>query len=130
MKKYNYINGSTTWLPLLFSLPIHHIRSISVLPIIFSEMISIFKNKLDGSILPVPSNSKIEPVFSIRVIGDICITLELNGERVVFDNSSWIDISTWKAAIDNDVVIEIDVISIGMPYCLFLLTWHSLVHKQ
>ena len=130
MKKYNYINGSTTWLPLFFSLPIHHIRSISVLPIIFSEMVSIFKNKLDRSILPVASNSKIEPVFSIRVIGDICITLELNGERVVFDNSSWIDISTWKAAIDNDVVIEIDVISIGMPYCLFLLTWHSLVHKQ
>ena len=93
-------------------------------------MISIFQNKLDGSIPPVTSNSKIEPIFSIRVIGNICIALELNGERVVFDDSSWIDIAAWKATINNDVVIEIDVISIGMPYCLFLLTWHSLVHKQ
>ena len=84
-------------------------------------MICIFQHKTKGSIFPKPSNSKIKPIFGIVIVRYICIALDLNSEGIIGCDSSCTEITSGEAAIDDDVVIKIDVVSIGMPESLFLL---------
>ena len=127
---YHYIDWCTHWLPLLLSFPKHHVGFISGLTIVLSKVISIFKQETNGSVPLEASDSEIEPIFSIGVIGHICIALDFDGERVVGGDVSSAEIASGEATVHNDIVIKVEIVSIGMPQSLFLLTWPTLIHKQ
>ena len=85
-------------------------------------MISIFQHQLQRLVLAKPSDTEVEPVLWVRVAADICVALDFDGEGVVGGDIGVAEIASREAAIDNDIVIKVDIVSIGMPQSLFLLT--------
>lgn len=91
-------------------------------------MICIFQDKFQRLISSESSDSKIQPIFCICIIWDIWIALYFNSERIIRENRGWVEIASREATIDDNVIIQIDVVSIGMPNGLFLLPRNSLLH--
>ena len=96
--------------------------------VVFAKMVSIFKNKTERSIPPEPPNSKIEPVFGITVVRHISIALDLYGERIAPRNRGRVEVPPRETAINNDIVVEVKVVSIGVPDCLFRLVAATFLH--
>jgi len=98
--------------------------------VILPQVVGIFKYKAEGSIPPETSNSKIEPVFGIAVVGDIGIALYFDGEGVAEGDGGRVEVAAGEAAVDDYVVVQIEVVSVGVPYRLFLLVATTFVHLQ
>ena len=98
--------------------------------VVFAKVVGIFKNKAEGSIPPESPNSKIEPVFGVTVVGHIRVALDLYGERAAPGDRGRVEVTPGEAAINDDVVVEVEVVSVGVPDCLFRLVAATFLHTQ
>ena len=102
-------------MPWFFTFFVDHVRFISRLSVVLPEVIGIFEYKLDRSVSTEASDPEIKPIFSVGVHGDICVALDINGEGIIRENIGRVEVAAREAAIKDDIVIEIDIIAVGMP---------------
>ena len=91
-------------------------------------MVGIFQNEFDWTISPETTNTKVKPIFGVTVHTDISIALNLDGEGCSDCDICSSYVSSWEAAINDDIVVESKVIAIRVPLGLFLFVLKRFTH--
>jgi hypothetical protein len=91
-------------------------------------MVCILKNESDRLVSSEATNTKIQPIFGIVVHTNIGVSLDLDGERCGGCYCSAGHVTAREAAIDDDVVVESEVVAIGVPLWLLLFVLRRFAH--